>query len=114
MSDNGRYLVLKDRLNNDFLFGDDKAPMTIVDAKRVLADFFVTTTSKKPVKAEEAEGTGLTFAKMLAERKKIIQCFGCGVNGHFLSDCTKTTAAKKAEILAMVKTGDFKTTSLPI
>ena len=27
----------------------------------------------------------------------------------FLNDCTKTTVAKKAEILAMVKTGDFKT-----
>ena len=84
MADDERYLVLQDKLNNDFLFGDDKAPMMIVDAKHVLSDFSVTTTSKtRSVKAEEAEGTGLTFAEMSAERKRTIQCFGYGVKGHF-------------------------------
>ena len=111
MADDERYLVPKAKLNNDFLFGDDKAPMTIVDAKRVLSDFSVPTASKThSVKAEETEGTGLTFAEMSAERKRTIQCFGCGVKGHFLNNCTKTSTKKKAEILAMVKKGDFKTT----
>ena len=70
MSDHAQFYVLKEKLSNDFLFRDDKAPMTIVDAKRVLADFSVTTTPQKPVKAVEAEGTGLTFAELSAERKK--------------------------------------------
>ena len=109
MSGHARFYVLKDKSNNDFLFGDDKAPMTIVDAKRVLADFSVTTTPQKPVKAVETEGTGLTFAELSAEGKKTIQYFVCGLKGHYLNDCTKTSAAKKAEILASVKTGDFKT-----
>ena len=85
--------------------------MTIVDAKRVLSDFSVPAASKtRSVKAEQAEGTGLTFAEMSAERKRNIQCFGCSEKGHFLSDCKKTTTKKKAGILAMVKPGDFKTT----
>ena len=109
MSDKDRYGVLKDKLNNDFVLGDDRAPKTVVDAKRVLADFLVTTTPKRSVKTEETEGTGLTFVEAAAERKKKIQCFGCGGRGHYLSNCTKTSTAKKAEILAMVKTGDFKT-----
>ena len=47
---------------------------------------------------------------MSVEQKRNIQCFGCGKKGHFLSDCKKTSTKKKAEILAMVKTGSFKTT----
>ena len=84
MADETLYSVLKDKLNKDFLFGDDKAPITILDAKRVLSDFSVPTALKtRSVKAEEAEGTGLTFAEVSAERKRTIQCFGCGVKGFF-------------------------------
>ena len=39
MADDGRYEILKTKLNNDFLFGDDNAPLTIVEAKRVLSDY---------------------------------------------------------------------------
>ena len=70
MSDKDRYGVLKDKLNNDFVLGDDKTPKTVVDAKRVLADFSVTAAPKRSAKTEETKGTGLTFAEAAAERKR--------------------------------------------
>ena len=54
MADNRQYEILKTKLNNDFLFGDDSAPLTIVEAKRVLSDY---------TDANEGDDvTGLTFA----------------------------------------------------
>ena len=61
---------LKNKLNNDFVLGDDKAPKTVVDAKRVLVDFSVTTAPKRSTKTEETDETGLTFAENQAEQKK--------------------------------------------
>ena len=72
MSDKDRYGVLKDKLNNDFVLGDDKAPKTVVDAKRVLADFSVTAAPNRSAKTKETEGTGLTFVEAAAEGKKKI------------------------------------------
>ena len=64
MVDDGCYLVLKTKLNNNFLLGDDKAPMTIVEVKRVLSDFSVPVKSKVDSEAAEAaDGTGLAFAE---------------------------------------------------
>ena len=64
MADDGRYKALKTKINNDFILGDDKAPMTIVEVKRVLSDFVVPTGSKANHAAVEADdGTGLTFAE---------------------------------------------------
>ena len=65
MADDGRYLILKTKLNNDFLLGNNKAPMTIVEVKRVLSDFVVPVDSKVDSEAAEAaDGTGLTFVEM--------------------------------------------------
>ena len=41
MEDDRRNEILKTNLNNNFLFGDDNAPLTIVEAKRVLSDYTV-------------------------------------------------------------------------
>ena len=38
-----------------------------------------------------------------------MQSYGWGVKGHCMHECTKTSAKKKEEILAIVKSGDFKT-----
>ena len=46
MADDGRYKILKTKLNNDFLFGDDNAPLTIIEAKRFLLDYTVPVNSK--------------------------------------------------------------------
>ena len=64
MADDGRYEILKTKLNNDFLFGDDNAPLTIVEAKRVLLDYTVPYNSKVDSDANEGDdGTGLAFAE---------------------------------------------------
>ena len=109
MADDGRYQALKTKINNDFILGDDKAPMTIVEVKRVLSDFAVPAGSKANHVAVEAdEGTGLMFAET-PEWIRNTQCFGCGEMGHHLSKCEKTTKTRRDAIFAMVATGDFKT-----
>ena len=65
MADNRRYLALKTKLNNNFLVGDDKTPMTIVDVKRVLSNFSAPVDSNVDSKAAEAaDGTGLAFVEL--------------------------------------------------
>ena len=44
------------KLNNDFLFGNDNAPLTIVEAKRVLSDYTLTVNSKVDSEADEGDG----------------------------------------------------------
>ena len=109
MADDGRYQAPKTKINNDFILGDDKAPMTIVEVKRVLSCFAVPAGSKADSEAAEAdEGTGLTFAET-QDWVRNTQCFGCGEKGHLLNKCLKTTEDRMKAIYAMVKTGDFKT-----
>ena len=77
MTDDGRYQALKTKINNDFILGDDKAPMTIVEVKRVLSDFAVPADSKIDSEAAEAaDGTGLTFVET-QDWVRNTQCFGC-------------------------------------
>ena len=64
IADDGRYKILKTKLNNDFLFGDKNAPLKIVEAKRVLSDYTVPVNSKVESDTNKGdEGTGLTFAE---------------------------------------------------
>ena len=64
MADDGRYEILKTKLNNDFLFGGENAPLTIVEAKRVLSDYTVPVNLKvDPNVNEGADGTGLAFTE---------------------------------------------------
>ena len=39
MADDGRYKILKAKLKNNFLFGNDNAPLVIIEAKQVLLDY---------------------------------------------------------------------------
>ena len=109
MTDDGRYLALKTKINNDFLLGDDKVHMTIVEVKRVLSDFAVPAGLKADPEAAEAdEGTGLTFTET-QDWVQNMQCFGCREKGHLLNKCLKTTEDRRKAIYAMVEAGDFKT-----
>ena len=56
MGDDGQYEIFKKNLNNDFLFGDDNAPLTIVEAKRVLSDYTVPVRSKVDFDANKGDG----------------------------------------------------------
>ena len=62
--DDGSYKILKTKLNNNFLFGDNNVPLTIVEEKRVLLDYTVPVNSKVDLDVNEgADGTGLAFAE---------------------------------------------------
>ena len=64
IEDDGQYKILKKKLNNDFLFGDNNAPLTIVEAKRVMPDYTVPVNSKVGPDANEGDdGTGLAFTE---------------------------------------------------
>ena len=64
MADDGRYEILKTKLNNDFLFGNDNVTLTIVEAKRVLSDYTMPVNSKFDPDANEGDdGTGLAFVE---------------------------------------------------
>ena len=64
MADDGRYEILKAKLNNDFLFGNDNPPLTIVEAKRVLSDYTVPVNSKVDPNVNKGDdGTELAFAE---------------------------------------------------
>ena len=64
IADDRQYQALKTKINNDFILGDEEAPMIIVEVKRVLSDFAVPAGLKaNPVAAEVDDGTGLTFAE---------------------------------------------------
>ena len=111
MANDGRYKILKTKLNNDFIFGDDNAPLMIVEAKRVLSDYIVPVNSKvDPDDNEVYDGTGLAFAET-QEWVKTTPCYGCGGKVHLLSNFKKTPPDRKKAIYAMVKTGNFKTSS---
>ena len=45
---------------------------------------------------------------MKKEYVKNSTCYACGKKGHLVYDCRSTSDAKKKEILALMKSGDFK------
>ena len=86
MTDDGRYEILKTKLKNDFLFGDDNTPLTVVEAKRFLSDYTVPVNSTVDPDANKGDdGTGLAFAET-QEWVKTAPCYGCGGKGHHLSN----------------------------
>ena len=111
MADDGRYKILKTKINNDFLFGDDNTPLTIAEAKRVLSDYTLPVNSKvDPDVNERDDGTELAFTET-QDWVKTVPCYGCGGKGHLLSTCKNPPPGAKKAIYAMVKPGDFKKTS---
>ena len=98
-------------MNNEFLFGDDNVPLTIVEAKRALSANTVPVNSKVDSNANEGDdGTGIAFTET-QEWVKTAPCYGCGRKVHLLSNCDKTSPERKKVIYAIVKTGDIKTSS---
>ena len=83
MADHEPYGIPKTKLDNNFLFGNDNASLTIVEAKRVLADYAVPVNSKiDPNVNKEVDGTGLVCVK-IQEWVKTVPCYSCGKNVIF-------------------------------
>ena len=84
--------------------GSNNALQTVVEAKPLLADYVVPQQSSGGDDiCVEDDGSGVAFAKSRAEYLNNAQCYGCGRKHHLLYDCTRTSAKKKEEILAMVR-----------
>ena len=87
MADDERYKTLKDWLS--------EYPVTVVKAKRLLADYIPT------------ERSGGRTKSSRTRRKKTVQCYGCGSKEHYLTK--RTQASKKEEVFAAMKSGDADT-----
>ena len=74
-----------------FLLGDDKAPITIVNVKRILADYSAPFDSEVDTSPPEEDGMGLAFVESSHEWIKSANCFGCSKKGHILNRCTSTS-----------------------
>ena len=95
MADDGRYEILKTKLNNDFFLGDNNAPLKIIEAKRILLDYTMPANSKVDSDAHEGDDrTGLAFTET-QEWIKTAPCYGCGGKGHLLSVCKNTPPGAK-------------------
>ena len=83
-----RYNPLKDRLTNNYLLGRDRAPQTVVEAKRLLADYTLPERSDGGNVKQEDDNAGVAFTKARLEYKNNVQCYGCGKKGYLLYECT--------------------------
>ena len=82
----------------------------MIEAKRLLAEFTLTEQpSRKPVVVED-DGSGLVFVDSNSKKEylKNSTCYACGKKGHLVYGCPTTSDAKKKEILALMKSGEFK------
>ena len=103
MAENKRYKPLKDQL--------DSYQAIVVEAKRLLADYILLERSGGSNVKRESNGAGVAFtASSRGGHKKTVQCYGCGKTEHYLPECTKTSAKKMVELLAIVNSRDFKAT----
>ena len=100
MRDNGYYLTLKTKITNDFILGNDKAPMTIVTVKRVLSYLSLPVNSKVDLgTADAADRMGLAFVKT-QDWLKNTNCFGCSDKGQYRNKLFRTTAARDVTAFA--------------
>ena len=90
MADDKRYRILKIKLHNAYLFGNDNALLTVVKTKRVLANYTVPFyLANNPDVSKEVDGVGIMFNNM-QEWLKTVPCYGCGKKGNQLNKCRTT------------------------
>ena len=90
--------------------GKRSYPETVIEAKRLLAEFTLPEQpSRKPATVVDG-GPRLVFAETNSKKEylKNSTCYACGKKGHLVYGCTSTSDAKKKEILALMKSGKFK------
>ena len=105
---NGRYKGLKIEIANDFTMGQSNYPNNVVAAKRLLKDYIAP--FKSTYVKQEPDDAGVAFSKTDSDNnwKKNFSCHRCGLKGHQLKACNKTSPEEKKKIYAMKKAGTFK------
>ena len=103
LADNGRYKGLNIDLANDFTMGWLIYPKTVVEAKRLLTDFIAP--CKSSYVKQDPYNTRVAFSKTDCNNdwKNNVSCPGCGLKGHQLKECKKTSPEDKKKIYAMKK-----------
>ena len=97
MADKVKYKPIKDLLNNEFIMGKRSYPETVIEAKRLLAEFTLPEQpSRKPVVVED-DRSGLFFVKSNSKKEylKTSTCYACEKKGHLVYGCPTTSDAKK-------------------
>ena len=108
LADNGRYKGLKINMANDFNMGQSNYPKTVVAANRLLMDYIA------PVKStyvkQDTDNAGVAFRKTDRDNdwKKNVSCHGCGLKGHQIKECNKTSPEDKKKIYDMKNAGTFE------
>ena len=70
MVDNKRYKPLKDQLDNDYLLVKESYPTTVVEAKRLLADYVMPERSGSSNVKREDDDEGVAFSEARTEYKR--------------------------------------------
>ena len=79
----------------------------VVSDKRLLTDYI--TLDKSIYVKQDLEDAGVVFSETDCDNdwKKNVSCHGCGLKGHQLKECNKTSPEDKKKIYAMKKAGTF-------
>ena len=82
----------------------------MIEAKRLLAEFTLPEQLSRKSAAVEDDGLGLVFAETNSKKEYVKNsiCYACGKKGHLVYHCRSTSDVKKKEILALMKSGNFK------
>ena len=85
-------------------------PESVIETKRLLAEFTLQKQRLRKPAVVEDDGSGLVFVESKSKKKylKTSTCYACGKKGHLVYNCTTTSDAKKKEILALMKSDEFK------
>ena len=104
MADKVKYKPIKDLLNNDFIMGKRSYPETVIEAKRLLAEFTLPDQPSRKPTAVVDDGSGLVFGETNGKKEYVKKstCNACGKKGHLVYGCTSTSESKNKETLAMI------------
>ena len=69
MADKVKYKQIKDLLNNEFIMGKRSYPETVIEAKRLLAEFTLTEEPSRKPEVVENDGPCLVFVESNSKKK---------------------------------------------